>query len=389
MRKSFEIVKKRQKANITKIPDLQERAERLRIVREECVGNPKVIEKSIESLESNGFKVRFAEDSKKAINIILKEIGSANIVVKTKSNITKEINLTKELEKRKINIVETDIGDILIQLLGEEPSHPTGSASHLSLDYIISSLNRKFGTKLERDPFAAIEFLLKDIKQYIEMAEVGITGANAITAEGSIILLHNEGNIFETIRRPRKWIILAGIDKFYPSIDALNAAKIQTFYATGTIMPSFIEVVSGISKTADIEKKLYKGVHNPKDVTVILVDNNRDYLINNGFRELFYCIGCGNCVINCPSYKVFGNKFKGGRFALFSALYSNASNLKLCLSCGKCRENCPLGIYIPRMTREARGGSELYNFVLSHINWLVQSIYLETLGFYLTLKGND
>ncbi|RLI78912.1 lactate utilization protein [Archaeoglobales archaeon] len=388
MRKSFETVKKRQKENITKIPDLQERLKRLRAVREECVGNSDIIKKSIENLENNGFKVKFAEDSRKAIDIVLKEIGSTKIVVKSKSNITREVNLTKELEKREINVVETDIGDRLIQLLGEEPSHPTGPASHLSLDYIVSSLNEKFEIELERDPLAIIEFLLKDIKRYIGIAEVGITGANAITAEGSVILLHNEGNVFETILRPKKWIVLVGIDKFYPSVeDALNAAKIQTFYATGAIIPSFIEVVSGVSKTADIEKKLYEGIHNPKEVTVILVDNKRSYLMKNGFKELFYCIGCGNCVINCPSYKAFGSKFKGGRFALFSALYGGESDLRLCLSCGRCKKNCPLGLDIPKMIRKAREGNELYNFVMSHVKWLVRSAYLETIAFYEMLKS--
>ena len=386
MRKAFELVKKRQKENLHKIPDLQERLKRLRKVREESVGNSELMDRAVENLKDNGFNVRFAKDDKDAIKIILKEIEDSEIVVKSKSNVSKEIKLTERLEKKGIKVVETDIGDRLIQLLNEEPSHPTGPASHLSLDRIIKSFEERFGVKLNSAD-DVVRFLLEDIKKNIELANVGITGANAITAEGSVLILHNEGNIFEVLRRPSKWIILAGIDKFYPSLDdALNAAKIQTFFATGQVVPTFIEIISGVSKTADIEKKLFRGVHDPKEITLILLDNKRSYLMNNGFREMFYCIGCGNCVIHCPAHNTFGDEFKGGRFALFSALYDGKSDLRLCLSCKRCKKNCPLSLDIPSMISRAREGSEIYNFVYSHVKWLIKAVYLETLAFYLSLK---
>lgn len=303
-------------------------------------------------------------------------------MVKSKSNITKEINLVKELEADGIEVVETDIGDRLIQLLNENPSHPTGPAVHLSLNQISSILDKKYGVRLN-GPKEIIKFLLKDVKESIQKSKIGISGANAITAEGSILVLHNEGNIFEVANRPEKWIIVAGIDKFYPNIEeAINSAKIQTFYATGNIVPSFIEIISGVSKTADIEKKLIKGIHNPKECTVILIDNKRKYLIENGYKELFHCIGCGNCVINCPAYRVFGEEFKGGRFALYSAFYEGKSNLKLCLSCKRCKKNCPLEIDIPKMISNAREGSEIYNFLLSHAKWITRAVYLEFLSLY-------
>ena len=109
--------------------------------------------------------------------------------------------------------------------------------------------------------------------------------------------------------------------------------------------------------------------------------------MNNGFKELFYCIGCGNCLINCPAYRVFGDDFKGGRFALFSALYDDSSNLKLCLSCGRCKKNCPLGLDIPKMISRVRGGNEIYNFVVSHAKWLVRSMHLEAMMFFDMFKS--
>ncbi|AXI24810.1 hypothetical protein CFE53_00975 [Methanofervidicoccus sp. A16] len=384
MRKAFELVKKRQKENIHKIPDLQERLMRLRKVREESVGNSQLMEKTVENLEDSGFNVVFAKEEEDAMEVILKEVEGEDIVVKSKSNVSKEIKLTERLESLGINVVETDIGDRLIQLLKEEPSHPTAPAAHLSLEQIIRELKERFNVELSSAD-DVVRFLLKDIKKSIELANVGITGANAISSEGSVLILHNEGNIFEILRRQKKWIILSGIDKLYPTLDdALNAIRIQTFFATGQVVPSFIEIVSGISKTVDIEKKLFKGVHNPKEITLILLDNKRSYLMNNGFREMFYCISCGNCVIHCPAHNTFGEEYKGGRLALFSALYGSKSNLKLCLSCRRCKENCPLGLDIAGMVSRVREGSEISNLVYSHLKWLVRNIYLETLTLYLS-----
>jgi L-lactate dehydrogenase complex protein LldG len=385
MRRAFDLIKERQRVNARKIPDLEERIKRLRKVRESCVGDAKLMEEAISNLKDNGVDVRFAVDGEEAVGIILREIGDEKIVVKSKSNVSKEIGLTEKLENSGVEVIETDIGDRLIQLLNEKPSHPTGPAAHLSLEYILRTLNSKYNLSLQSAD-DVLSFLIRDIKNYVEKAKIGISGANAVTADGSIVLLHNEGNIFEVIKRPEKWIILATIDKLYPNVEeALNAAKIQTFYATGQPAPSFIEVISGVSKTADIEKKLFKGIHNPKEVIMILVDNKRKHLINEGFKELFYCIGCGSCVVNCPSHRTFGEKFRGGRFALFSAIHDR-ENLQLCLTCGKCRENCPLNIDIPSMVRKVRKGGELYNILASHVKWAVYAAYIDSLSLYLTLK---
>ena len=124
----------------------------------------------------------------------------------------------------------------------------------------------------------------KEIRDHIATSHIGITGANAITAEeGSIILVHNEGNIAEVIRK-EKHIIISAIDKEYPTIeDAINMIKIITYNATGATVPSFIEIMSGVSKTADVEKKFFTGVHSPREVVLILLDNKRTEIIEKGF----------------------------------------------------------------------------------------------------------
>ena len=378
MRKAFKKLKDRQKQNMQSIPDLKEKLEKLREVRRRSVGNNELLSLAISNLENNGVRVLHAKDSSEAIDIILEVAGEDEVVVKSKSNTTKEIKLTENLEKRGVKVIETDIGDRILQIMGESPSHPTGPASHISIEMISQALSEYFGYKIAGNPQSIIAAVREDIEKHLANAKIGVSGANAITAEGAIVLLHNEGNIFEVFSRPEYWIVVTGIEKIYPSIeDAMNAAKIQSFYATGKVMPSFIEVISGPSKTADIEKELVRGVAKPREIILILLDNGRRELIESGFEEFLYCIGCGNCVVNCPAHAVHGEKFIGGRFALLEALHGNREALKYCLSCRRCRKNCPLEIDVPGMISRMRGGSEVFNFIRSHFLWIVRSLEFE------------
>ena len=146
----------------------------------------------------------------------------------------------------------------------------------------------------------------KDVLNRIKNANVGISGANAIAAEeGSIVMVHNEGNI-SLISLKDLHIIVAGIDKIVPSIeDAISISKLETIYATGKYVTSYVNIVSGPSKTADIEKKLLKNMYGSEKVVVILLDNGR----SDASPECLWCIGCGNCVVHCPVYNAVGNEF--------------------------------------------------------------------------------
>jgi len=385
LRKAFNSVEERQKKNTP--ADLKEKKKRLKTARELCVGNISLLEKTIKKLEDNWIKVYRAADKDDAIKIILKEIGNEKLVVKSKSNVTKEIDLTHELEKHGIEVIETDIGDRILQVLKLKPSHPTGPIAHMSAKKIAEGLSSFYHKKISENPEDIVKFVRDEIRGYIEKATVGITGANAITAEeGSIVITHNEGNIFEVIRR-EKHIVVTGIDKVYPAIeDAINMLKVICFNATGSLIPSFVEIISGVSKTADVEKKFFKGVHTPKDITLILLDNKRTEIMNGEFKELLYCIDCGNCLMHCPMYNTVGNffaeeKYLGGKGLALQSLTSDEVNKKLeyCLTCGKCKENCPLEINIPVAIRKIRSetlSEEVYYFLKSHILWLYWALRL-------------
>jgi len=385
IRKSFSLLKERQKKNR---PDyLDEKIGRLKAVRESSVGNDELMRRVVTTIEKNGMKVFPAKSTDDALRAIVQEIGSEKIIVKSKSNVTKEIGLTSELEQRGLQVIETDIGDRILQLLKGTPAHPTGPVAHLSAKTIADGLSRVYGKTVGEGPDAIVEVVRKDIRSYLDTSLVGITGANAISAEeGSIVIAHNEGNIFEVIRR-KKHIVVTAIDKIYPTVeDALNMLKIICFYATGSLIPSFVEIISGVSKTADVEKKFVTGVHAPEDITLILLDNGRRDILASGHRNLLLCIDCGNCLLHCPMYNTIGTEFAAGKYLggkgiAYESLVAGEVNerLEFCLTCGRCRTNCPLSIDIPAVMRTIRSDSipqEVFYFLKSHLLWLFFNIKL-------------
>ncbi|VVB91251.1 Lactate utilization protein B [uncultured archaeon] len=392
LRKAFNSVKERQSLNLP--GNFAERKARLKAARELCVGNEELLARTIEKLKKNGIKVHLVKEKNEAIAIILSEIGQEKLIVKSKSNVTKEIELTKALEKDGLTVVETDIGDRILQILDAKPSHPTGPVTHLSAKDIAKGLSKYYDVPIKGDPEEIVKIVRADVISNLDKAKIGITGANAITAEeGSIVITHNEGNIYEVMRK-EKHIVVTSIDKIYPDIEsAISMLKVLSYNATGSIIPSFVEIITGVSKTADVEKKFIKGVHSPSEITLILVDNKRSELARNGFKELLYCIGCGNCLLFCPMYNTIGNEFArdshlGGKGIAYYSLYNNEKDEKLefCLTCGRCRQNCPLELDIPAMIRKIRSSgvsSEVYYFLKSHMIWA----YYQAL---LRLKnGND
>jgi L-lactate dehydrogenase complex protein LldG len=385
LRKAFKSVKERQAQNPP--CNFEERKKRLASSRELCVGNDELIARAMTSLKKNGIGVHLAKDQNEAVDFILDELEGEKFLVKSKSNVTKEIELTKGLEKKGCTVVETDIGDRILQIMKASPSHPTGPVAHLSAKEIAKGLSGYYDRPIKDDPEEIVKIVREDVISSISKAKIGITGANAITAEeGSIVMTHNEGNIYEVMRKD-KHIVVTSIDKIYPDIEAaLNMLKILCYNATGSTIPSFVEIISGVSKTADVEKKFIKGVHSPSRITVILVDNKRSELAKNAGRELLYCIGCGNCLLHCPMYNTIGNEFArdnylGGKGIAYHSLYTNEKDEKLefCLTCGKCRDNCPLGLDIPATIKKLRNTglpSEIYYFLKSHTLWFYHQTLL-------------
>ena len=352
MRKSFNTVKNRS-SSIKDSPSTQMLIKRVREIKKYSSDNhDELLGHAVESFKRNGIEVQFAETSRDALKIIDELLGQydASVIAKAKSNTLGEIGLKDHLD---IDVVETDLGDRILQLKKKDnkPVHPTGPASHLNVCEIANIVNESLGVNVSAQPREIMEVVRADVLNRLKNARVGISGANAIASEeGSCVMVHNEGNI-SIVSLKDLHIIVAGIDKIVPTLeDAISVSKLETIFATGNYVTSYMNVISGPSKTADIEKKLIKNMYGAERVVVILLDNGR----SEALKECLYCIGCGNCIVHCPVYNAVGNEFGfnnylGGRGVAMSKFIEDDetcynSGLYMCTLCGLCTLNCPLEI---------------------------------------------
>ena len=366
MRRAFETIIERQKENAARIPDLEQRKDRLRKTKEFSVGNERLFVKAVAALKENGFRVIVAKTAAAALKQIKDELKGQDIVVKSKSNVTKEIHLAEALEAEGIRVIETDLGDRIVQLAGCAAAHPTGPACHLTRKEIAALFAKHFGHPVSEDPMELTEIMREEIATYLSQAKVGITGANAITAdEGAVVIVHNEGNAAKCSMVPDKHIVVTTPEKVVPSLeDALNVTRLQTYLATGKIISSYINIITGTSYTSDIEKKLYRGMHGPKDVVVVFVDDGRMTATD---KEPQYCIGCGMCLLFCPTYSVIGPLFGSAGHMGGQGVYLSGANgrlqesvdhgLYLCTTCGACEVVCPAKIGTKNGISKLRGQS--------------------------------
>ena len=355
MRKSFNTVKRRSQS-IKDSPSAKRLKSRVRDIKKESIeSRDELLNQAIESFKRNDIDVRLAKDDDEALKFIddlLQEYDS-HVIAKAKSNTLGEINIKKHLTEKGYDVVETDLGDRILQLkrTDNKPVHPTGPASHLNISKITDIVNQSLDTNINPQAREIMELVRGDVLNRLKNARVGISGANAIAAEeGSLVMVHNEGNI-SIVSLKDLHIIVAGIDKIVPTLeDAISVVKLETIFATGNYVTSYMNVVSGPSKTADIEKKLLKNMYGAEKVVIILLDNGR----SEATDECLYCIGCGNCVVHCPVYNAVGNEFGfnnylGGRGVAMSKFIEDDetcfnSGLYMCTLCGLCTLNCPVSI---------------------------------------------
>lgn len=343
--------------------DREELRDKMRKLKENSLDNMTSLkEQAIAKLRSNGIKVFEVADQKEAKRLLNEIIGAERCVVKSKSNLANEINLKEILASKEIT--ETDIGDFLVDICDEKEAHPVLPALLLTPEKISSIIKRKLGQTVEPSPEAIVEFVKNKIREKILHSKVGITGANAITADGSIMILENEGNISLVTRIPEKHIILASFDKIVSTReDALLIVKCAAIYGTGQDYPSYVSLISGPSKTADIQNETVTGAQGAKEVYLLLVDNGRSEILKSEFRDLLYCINCGACLNFCPIYHQittkYGSIFPGPKGVLSSLFLEGLrksfdNGAFYCTGCLNCKENCPSNIDLPGLIKKLR-----------------------------------
>lgn len=342
----------------------KELKEKIKRIKEYSIDNLDSLKsKAIENLERQKVKIFEAKTAEEACEIALKLIPKKQLIIKSKSNTIKEVGLLDHLEKTN-EVVETDCGDFIVQITDENASHTLSPALHIPLKKITQTIKKKFHKTVKEDPKAIVDWVRGYLREKIIKAKIGLTGANAISADGAIFIVENEGNISLVSRLPEKHIIITGIEKIVPTIqDAITLCHASGIWGSSVSMPTYINVIGSPSKTADIKKETIYGAQGAKEVYLILVDNGRTQMIKDGFKELLYCVNCGGCLYFCPVYRQifdnYGFHYIGGKGVAMATLQDGMkkgfdSGLYFCTTCQACKENCPFEIDLPELIKKLR-----------------------------------
>ena len=310
-----------------------------------------------------GGKVHFAEDAESARAIVLdicRQAG-ARTVTKGKSMITEEIGLNAHLEENGIQPVETDLGEYIIQLRKETPSHIIAPAIHVNMDEVETEFRRTH-THLDKDrrldePSSLLNEARGILRDRFLAADVGVTGANFLVAEtGTSVIVTNEGNGDLTQTLPKVHVVVATIDKLVPTLEDVSAIlRVLARSATGQELSVYTTFSTGPRRESDPD--------GPEEYHVVILDNGRSAVLGTEFQDMLRCIRCGACMNHCPVYHAVGGHAYGWVYpgpigsVLTPTLIGvekgghlpNASTF-----CGRCEAVCPMRIPLPRMMRNWR-----------------------------------
>ncbi|MFB0562056.1 MAG: LUD domain-containing protein [Candidatus Lokiarchaeia archaeon] len=348
-----------------KMPQLKNLSESYRRIKEYSINNldelVKIAKENLEKNDNQVFLAKTAEDAKK---YVLKEAEGVDLITKSKSTTAKECGITKALEERGVTLIETDLGDRIIQLGKEEPSLPIGPAVHVTLDRVAEIFSKDLGYKVEPD-FEPIRMAArKNMREKMLQGKICLTGANAIGAEDGIIgLIENEGNISIITRIADKHIAVAGIDKIVPDWESATTI-IKSMEAFLDICGSYTSFIKGPSRTADLQGINVLGMHGAQEVHVVLVDDWRTRAKNSGFEELLYCTNCSACFFACTAVLAgglaYGSEDVKGGIGIVRSAFANGiedavkNGLFMCIGCKACTELCPGRIDMANMIERLR-----------------------------------
>ena len=306
-------------------------------------------------VEEHGGKIFWADDAA-AANAYITDVARRHglkLAVKSKSMMTEEIDLNHALASAGIEAVETDLGEYIVQLAGERPSHITAPAIHKSRKDIALLMREKLQVECDEDPREITAHARRALREKFAQAGLGVTGVNFAVAEtGSIVLIENEGNIRFTTSLPRVHIAIMGIEKILPRMaDLAVFLRLLPQGASGQKITSYVSILTGCKPT------LFDG--GPSEFHVVILDNGRtEILANAHLRESLNCIRCGACLNACPVYQKIGGHAYGWIYpgpigaVLTPQLLGRekASELPFASTlCGACRDVCPVKINLPAM----------------------------------------
>lgn len=310
--------------------------------------------------EAAGAIVHFAKDATEANKIISSIAVAYNVklIVKSKSMTAEEIFLNNHLEKAGFKVVETDLGEWIIQLRHEGPSHMVMPAIHLSRSQVSELFTKVTGTPIDpNDINAMVKVARRELRQAFIEADMGISGANfAIAESGTIGIISNEGNARLTTTLPRVHVALVGIEKLVPDLtSAFRIIRVLPKNATGQNISSYVTFITGAIECGS-------SLSGKKEIHIVFLDNGRLELAKDPvFSESLRCIRCGACANVCPIYRLIGGHTYGhvyiGAIGLILTLFyhgkENAREIvRNCLNCQACKAICASNIDLPYLIKK-------------------------------------
>lgn len=327
-----------------------------RAIKEKSLANlPFLLETLEAKVKEAGGVVHWARTAQEACSIVgdLARDRGVRTVVKGKSMVTEEIGLNQTLQAQGTEVWETDLGEFIIQLAGEPPSHIIGPAVHKSKDQIAELFAEKLGVARVEAPEELTRIARETLREKFLGADMGITGANAAVAEtGSIVLLENEGNIRLSVTLPRIHVAVVGIEKVIPTLDDLAVIlALLPRSATGQKLSSYTSIITGPRRPGELD--------GPQEFHLILLDNGRSRILADpDRRQSLYCLRCGSCLNVCPVYRKVGGHSYGWVYSgPIGAVITPqlvpprlARDLPFASTlCGACAEVCPVKIELPKL----------------------------------------
>jgi L-lactate dehydrogenase complex protein LldF len=313
------------------------------------------LEQFVVNAEGCGAQVHWARDAEEANQIVcrLARERGARRVVKSKSMVTEEMHLNDALQAEAVEVIETDLGEYIIQLAGEAPSHIIAPAIHKTKRQIAELFTAKLGIEPTDDVDRLTSAARRVLRRRFAAADIGISGVNFAVAEtGTILILENEGNVRLTTSLPKTHIAVMGIEKIVPAFADLDIfLKLLPRSGTGQQLTTYQSLITGTKRRPDDE--------GPAELHIVLLDNGRSRMLAHPVtRQSLACIRCGACLNACPVYQQIGGHAYGSVYAgPIGAVITpqliglgKASELPYASSlCGACREVCPVKIDIPEL----------------------------------------
>ena len=356
-------INKRGKARV-RLPEFEDLRESVKAIKNHTLAHLDLYLEAYEAkVKESGGHVHFASTKDEACAKILEicRQENAKTVTKGKSMVSEEIGLNAYLEAHGIRPVETDLGEYIIQLRHEPPSHIIAPAVHLSRTQIADDFRRAHqDLPKERDlsePRSLLQEARGKLREKFLAADVGITGANFLVAEtGTSLIVTNEGNGDLTQILPRVHIVLASIEKIVPTLnDVSQFLRVLARSATGQEITVYTTFSTGPRREGDED--------GPQDYHVILLDNGRSAMLGSEFAEMLRCIRCGACMNHCPVYHAigghaYGSVYPGPMGAVLTPAFEGVEKAYLLPGastfCGRCESVCPVKIPLPKLMRHWR-----------------------------------